>query len=68
MAMTRLKWMFLSKDKKLLYHIRFAKKHKQRLDLHNGVVLDFSDNKIYDSVDYEYLLKHKKIKRWDWRW
>lgn len=40
--MTKLKWFFMSKYKKLLYAIKCAKSNEQRLHLENGIVLDFS--------------------------
>ena len=41
--MNRLKWFFMSRYKKLLYHIECAKANGQRLHLSNGIVLDFTD-------------------------
>lgn len=43
--MTRLKWFFMSKYKKLLYAIQCAKSNEQRLHLENGIVLDFTEEK-----------------------
>ncbi len=40
--MTKLKWFFMSKYKKLLYAIKCAQGNEQRLHLENGIVLDFS--------------------------
>lgn len=50
--MTRIKWFFMSKYKRLLYNIECAFDNKQRLHLKNGIVLDFT----YDEAklkDYE---------------
>lgn len=41
--MTSLKWFFTSRYKKLLYQIEVAERDKQRLNLDNGVVLDFTE-------------------------
>ena len=40
--MNKIKWLFMSKYKKLLYEIETAKLNKQRLVLKNGTVLDFT--------------------------
>lgn len=40
----RLKWVFMSKYKKLLYQIKCAQSNGQRLHLSNGVILDFTSN------------------------
>ncbi|GEM_PF-3774294 len=41
--MTSLKWFFTSRYKKLLYQIEVAERDKQRLNLDNGVVIDFTE-------------------------
>ncbi len=41
--MNKLKWLFMSSRKKLLYQIECAKANKQRLHLSNGIVLDFTE-------------------------
>lgn len=39
--MSGLKWLFMSKYKKLMYHIECAKANKQRLHLECGLVFNF---------------------------
>lgn len=46
--MNKIKWFFMSKYKKLLYHITVAKINDQRLHLPNGVVIDFRPGHEYD--------------------
>ena len=43
--MNVIKWFFMSKYKKLLYHIECASENKQRLHLRNGTILDFTEDK-----------------------
>lgn len=50
--MNKLKYFFMSGRKKLLYQIKCAKSNKQRLQLSNGVVIDFTE-------DTENLLKER---------
>ena len=44
--MNRLKWFFISGRKKLLYQIECAKANKQRLCLSNGILLDFTEERM----------------------
>jgi len=64
--MTRMKWFFMSKDERIIYKIRYAKKHKIKVDLMNGIVLDFSDNTIKEGMDYRKLSDEKKLNEWRW--
>lgn len=47
--MNSIKWLFMSKYKKLLYRIECAKSNEQVLHLPNGVVIDFTSSHEYDS-------------------
>lgn len=47
--MGRLKWLFMSKYKKLMYHINVARKNGSRLHLENGMILDFENGVILNS-------------------
>lgn len=49
--MNKIKWLFMSKYKKLLYEIETAKANKQRLILKNGMVLDFTIDKDWKRVN-----------------
>lgn len=40
--MPMIKWLFMSKYKRLLYQIKIAKSNRQRLYLPNGIILDFT--------------------------
>ena len=42
--MNRLKWLFMSKYRKLIYSIECAEANNQRLHLSNGIILDFTKN------------------------
>lgn len=64
--MNRLRWMFMTKQQRFLYKIEYAKKHKIKIDLMNGIVLDFSDNTIQEGVDYRKLSDEKKLHEWRW--
>lgn len=64
--MTRWKWFFMSKEQRFIYKIMYAKHKKIRVDLMNGVVLDFSDNTIKEGVDYQKLSDEKKLHEWRW--
>lgn len=41
--MTKLKWLFMSRYKKLLCQIKTAEQSKEELKLENGVMLDFTE-------------------------
>lgn len=64
--MTKLQYLLLPKHKRLLYDIKFAQKHKLKIDLMNGVVLDFSDNTIKTGVNYQKLSNEQKLHEWRW--
>ena len=58
--MNTLRWFFMSKYNKLMYHINVARKNGSRLHLENGIILDFEEGIILNS-------KGKQIKciyRW----
>lgn len=41
--MNRLKWFFMSKNKKLEYNIEVCCENRQNLHLDNGIILNFSN-------------------------
>lgn len=49
--MNKIKWLFMSKYKKLLYEIETAKANKQRIVLKNGTVLDFTVDNDWQRVN-----------------
>lgn len=57
--MTKLRWLFMNKEDKLLYNIRVCFENKQNLHLKNGLVLNFSDMAIKEEgMDAEWGIKY----------
>lgn len=49
--MNKIKWLFMSRYKKLLHEIETAQNNKQRIILKNGVVLDFTIDNNWQRVN-----------------
>ena len=64
--MNKIQWFFMSDYDRLIYTIKMAEKHKLKIDLLNGIVLDFSNNTIKQGVNYKKLAKKSQLHNWRW--
>jgi hypothetical protein len=64
--MNKIQWFFMSDYDRLMYTIKLAQKYKLKIDLLNGVVLDFSNNTIKQGVNYKKLAKKSQLHNWRW--